>query len=349
MSSPSGSSDFTKLFINSPKELYSERFYYAMDRNTEDLKDFNVICNQIYVNDHKDQMILICEKYLRFLNKSESWSNLFSDYDVSLLLNYWIYDKLTHIYGDKNTKEIDIGFGVLQGKWSAFERSIRNTSYYKNCWPDPSKVYHEDWKNRKKLYDYYVDYDILFGSAKTIDTFCKKYYEKIKGFYSLYKDFQGKCTTQGPNCPEFFHKFDKKDLSYKLENLPCYTEMEQALGAAKTKDRLSPNHSGSEPGQRATGDGYRSPGSELGNPQPETTTETSGIGKGVTHTVLGAAPVLLTATALYRYTPFGSWIRKLRGGHTNSMSVMGEVPSYMQETGDVFSDHEANYISYEPM
>ncbi|EDL42785.1 variable surface protein Vir32, truncated, putative, partial [Plasmodium vivax] len=153
-----------------------------MDRHSEDLNDYNKECNKIWVKEHKGQMILICEKYLRFLNKSESWSGMFSFYDVSLLLNYWIYDKLTQIYGDTNTDDINIGFGALQGKWGLFEPNRRDKSYYKKCKPDHTKVNHEDWKNRKKLYDYYVDYDTLFLGARAIDVLCKKYYKKIKEF-----------------------------------------------------------------------------------------------------------------------------------------------------------------------
>ncbi|SCA82163.1 VIR protein [Plasmodium vivax] len=75
----------------------------------------------------------------------------------------------------------------------------------------------------------------------------------------------------------------------------------------------------------------------------------SDIRKKVTHTVLGAAPVLLTVTMLYRYTPLGPWIRRFRGGRTNNMNAMDTISPYTPETGNMFSDNEANYISYQPM
>ncbi|SBS95896.1 PIR Superfamily Protein [Plasmodium ovale curtisi] len=75
----------------------------------------------------------------------------------------------------------------------------------------------------------------------------------------------------------------------------------------------------------------------------ESTYDTPQIGTKVCHSVPCVSPVLLTATALYRYTPIGSWIRKL--GVTNPSNISnvngGEMDGF-------FGDSE-NYISYQPM
>ncbi|CAI7724251.1 Plasmodium vivax Vir protein, putative [Plasmodium vivax] len=155
--------------------------------------------------------------------------------------------------------------------------------------------------------------------------------------------------TFGYTCPQFFDKIKNEKRKNKLENLLCYTEMEKSTADAHTKDRPSPDHLGSEQRPGDSGGYSRSSGSELGTQDAESSPESSDIRTKVTNSVLGAAPVLLTATALYRYTPFGSWIRKFRGGNTNSLGAIDMVPNYVQETGDMFSDHEANYISYQPM
>ncbi|SBT02055.1 PIR Superfamily Protein, partial [Plasmodium ovale curtisi] len=55
-------------------------------------------------------MIKICENFLRYLESCEALNNSSFSYDVSIPLNYWLYDKLTNIYKDNNTNEISIGF-----------------------------------------------------------------------------------------------------------------------------------------------------------------------------------------------------------------------------------------------
>ncbi|VUZ93902.1 PIR protein [Plasmodium vivax] len=353
MSSSSGSPDFLELYGKSSKELFSERFYDALDMESPDLQNYEQKCNHIKVKNHEDQMIPICKKYLRFLDTSKTWIGLFSVYDVSLLLNYWLYEKLIGIYKDRTNEDITFGFTDLQFKWGYFDYSLKNEPYYQKCMPDPSKVNHEDWEKRKQLYEYYVDFDTLFGSAIGYDTLCKKYYEKIKLMSSVYKYFEGKCSTQGYSCPQIFYKFDNKNPDYKLEKLPCHKQMEQAIAAAAAaaQTKLSSSHHQSESERRsgAPSDGYGSSRNELGILDTESSPESSDIKTKVANSVLGAAPVLLTATALYRYTPLGPWIRRFGGGRTNSMNMMDTLSPYTPETGDIFSDESANYISYQPM
>ncbi|SCA81969.1 Plasmodium vivax Vir protein, putative [Plasmodium vivax] len=296
MQSSSRSKDFSQLFRSSPKELYSEKFYYAMDVDSEDLNNYNKTCDEIWVREPKDQMILICKKYLRFLHKSESWSVAYPFYDISLLLNYWIYDNLSRIYGDNNTDAIDLGFGALQGKWDTHDRIIRDRSYYEKCRPEPRKVNHEDWKNRKKLYDFYVDYDHLFLMAQIYHDKCE-YYEKIKEMIPVCAYFKGKCSSGKYNCPDYFNKCEVKDLNSALQELPCHNTI-KTKSVRTSEDGFS--HRASDHTER--------PVDHAGGPTAKSDTQleigNSVIGKKVAHSVLGAAPVLLTATALYRVPGF---------------------------------------------
>ncbi|SBT54967.1 PIR Superfamily Protein [Plasmodium ovale wallikeri] len=79
------------------------------------------------------------------------------------------------------------------------------------------------------------------------------------------------------------------------------------------------------------------------------TSERSDIGAKVGHSVLGVAPVLLTATALYRYTSIASWIIKVGGTNTNGIGDMDVFSSYTQESGHMFLGDTENYISYQPI
>ncbi|KNA01752.1 hypothetical protein PVNG_05604 [Plasmodium vivax North Korean] len=322
-----------------------------MDKETAELKNYEQKCKDIWVNTEKEQIIQVCKKYLRYLDKSESWINLSTFFDISLLLNYWIYDKLTRIYPNAKDNEVDIGFAALQGKWDTFDSSRMYKSYYEKCRLVWKMVNHTDWDKRKQLFEYYVDYDTLFRTASIFFPKCQKYYVKIKEFPSLYEYFRGKCSNEEYECPEVFDKFKNEDRMYDLEKLQCREQMEQAIAAASAAQSKASSHhpEGAEQRQGASGDGPGKGGSEFTTPVTQITSQTSDIGTKVSHSVLGAAPVLLTATMLYRHTPLGPWIRRLRGGRTNSINTIDTFSHYTPETGEMFSDDPANYISYQPM
>ncbi|KMZ94919.1 hypothetical protein PVMG_05530 [Plasmodium vivax Mauritania I] len=323
-----------------------------MDSNTQDLNNYNEKCSKIIVRKEKETMIPICKKYLRFLDTSEIWRRQFTRFDFSLLLSYWLFEKLIKIYHHRNSIQIALGFSDLQAVWADFFNYSRlEETHIKNCKPEHKLVDHEDWENRKKLYDYYVDYDYLFSMAQSYHDKCD-YYKKIKEMSPIYKSYEGKCPTEGHDCPKFFHKFHKEYHNHILENLPCRERIEQeiAVAAAAQAKASSPHHpEGSELEPGAPKDDHGQRGGEISTPDTEITHETTDIKTKVANSVLGAAPVLLTATMLYRYTPLGPWIRRFGGPNTNSMSAMGGVSSYTPETGDMFSDESANYISYQPM
>ncbi|KMZ94978.1 hypothetical protein PVMG_05647 [Plasmodium vivax Mauritania I] len=283
-----------QLFQSSPKELNSEKFYDALDSNSTDLTKYDQKCNNIQVNrNDREKMIPICKKYLRFLDTSKSWDGIFWKFDVSLLLNYWLYDKITHIYGTTESHVIGIGFGALQGIWDTFDSSRRENSYYKKCKPDPDKVKHDDWVNRKKLYDYYVDFDTLYGNGSAYDEICRVYYQKIKEIIPVCKYFEGKCISKSYSCPDNYNKCKEKNLETALEELPCHKTIKDRIGST------SEDSSSYQP----PGPAERPPGPAVG-PEAVSNIQLEGgnsrIGTKVTHSVLGAAPVLLTATMLYR-------------------------------------------------
>ncbi|SBT53770.1 PIR Superfamily Protein [Plasmodium ovale wallikeri] len=127
----------------------------------------------------KYEMIKICKKYLRYLEYCKLLHAENALYKVSILFNYWLYSMLTHIYGANITDKIRAGFSALQLKWGYFYSIISNKPYYEKCKPKFSIVNHEDWDKRNKLYDYYVDSDILICLGRNIDHKCD-YYKKIE-------------------------------------------------------------------------------------------------------------------------------------------------------------------------
>ncbi|SCA60311.1 Plasmodium vivax Vir protein, putative [Plasmodium vivax] len=298
--------DFSKLYGKSTKEFYSEKFYDAMDMESPDLKNYEQICNNIQVNiKEKEKMIPVCKKYLRFLDTSKLWSGLFWKFDVSLLLNYWLYDNITHIYGTTQSDIIGIGFGALQLIWSTFNTNQIEKSYREKCKPEPKMVNHEDWKNRKKLYDYYVDFDTLFGQSRIFfNNTCEAYHQKIKEMIPLCTYFERKCSPPGSySCPEMFYICREKNLETELENLPCHEEI-KSRGDSNSEGDTMNRPPVPKLASQSRGDDTGLQGHAASTEDTQLTPKSSDIGTKVSHSVLGAAPVLLTATMLYRVPGF---------------------------------------------
>ncbi|SBT59127.1 PIR Superfamily Protein [Plasmodium ovale wallikeri] len=257
-----------------------------------------------------------------------------------MLLNYWIYDKLNNILGDKGIA--DVAFGSLQLPWNYTMNNRSNITYSNKCKDNFEILNHVDWKKRKELYDYYVDVETLVSTANNFVDQCKYYYEYIDKKTELYKHFEDLCSTEQNKCPISLEEYKQYNPNMVLSKLPCHDEMVRKKATAQPQALQQE----AEPGPRSLGSDMprHADGSDTAHTQ-----ENSDIGTKVGHSVLGVAPVLLTATALYRYTPLGPWFLKLSGGSPNSISDMEGFSSYTKESGQIFSDNAENYISYQPI
>ncbi|SCA48148.1 PIR protein [Plasmodium ovale] len=335
---PGGQSQrgFTKYSIDLP----TEKFYNDMKKEYSDLSKYNQSCETNIVHKNITDIENICKRILRYLDNNTVSSDNDSGYNVCLLLNYWIYDSLIDVLGSENTLEnINSAFEVIQMMWKHPTHKLKIRNYYNKCEPNLFIFKRHDWIERRKLYEYYVDFKTIFDTANSFDTVCKEYYKKIQDNSSLYEYFEKQCQTKNDNCPDFYDKCRNYNPKLVLSDLRCHHLMEQEKAA------LLPLPAGSTI-NNPTGQELRSIAHASGT---GLTLESSQIGRNIGHSVLGVAPVLLTATALYRYTPMGTWIRKLGGINTNNISDMDKFSSYTQESGDMFSEHSENYISYQPM
>ncbi|SBT58389.1 PIR Superfamily Protein [Plasmodium ovale wallikeri] len=342
-----------KLFSNSSKELFSEKFYEAVNNDSSDLSKYDLECNEIIVHEPRDEMIKICKKYLRYLEYCKSLYDDNSLYKVSVLFNYWLYGVLTHIYGSNSTEKIITGFSALQLKWTNFDYRRRSEPYYLKCKTNFELVNHNDWDKRKKLYDYYVDHDILVGLARNLDDDCEQY-KKIEEKKSLYEHFDEHCLLDNYNCPDFYEKCMPYKPDSVLSQLPCHEKIAREQVDAKAAERPDAMQHTLRSEQDATvgplGPDAPGPGRRS---ETEMTSGTSQIGTKVGQSVLGITPVLLTASALYRYSPIGSWIRNMGKNNTNSLSDMdGVMEGFLgntQESGGILLGETSNYISYQSM
>ncbi|SBT73598.1 PIR protein [Plasmodium ovale] len=328
-----GNEEFAVTYLS---DLHSVKFYNDINKDDSELSNYTQQCEKLNVKKDNDEMKTVCKMFLRHLEKSSVWNFENHGYDICLLLNYWIYDKLTNIFGGKDAS--DIAFSNFQYIWSYPEEYItKNTSCKQKCKYEIDVYKDDDWKERKEFYEYCVDYDMINGLINFSGDKCNYFYEYIKRKEELYKQFQHICSTESAKCPKFYEECKEKDPNLLLSKLHCRDEMDQKKAAA----HASAFQSESASGLRSPVSGLS--GDEYGSSKTETASGTSQIGTKVGQSVLGVAPVLLTATALYRYTPIGAWIRNLGGTNPNSLSNIdgGEIDGF-------FGDSE-NYISYQPM
>ncbi|SBT57130.1 PIR Superfamily Protein [Plasmodium ovale wallikeri] len=246
---------------------------------------------------------------------------------------------------DKLHDYIDIAYGTIQGIWNNLVLDSSQRSYYNKCRPLFDMLKHNDWEKRKELYDYYVNYKTAYQIANNYEDKCKEYYSYIEGKAELYKHFGDICISDNTNCPKIYDKCISYNPDLVLRTINCHSKIvaERAATSEQAAKARALQHS------QVKGLGSRSLSSSS-----ELSQENSDIGKKVGQSVLGVAPVLLTASALYRYTPVGSWIRKLGGYNTNNLSNMdgSEMDGFLSNTqvsGNIFFDNTENYISYQPL
>ncbi|SBT56806.1 PIR Superfamily Protein [Plasmodium ovale wallikeri] len=328
-----------------PSDLFSEKFYSDMNIEHTDLSNYNPQCDTLILNEkNKSEIKEICKKYLRYLDKNIAvWNSAQSGYNVCILLNYWIYDKLTDLFGADETLNINNAFGSFQLLWNYSAGFPKTIPHSEKCKPNFDLFKHHDWKKRKELYDYYVNFDMAYSTANNYDEKCEGYYKYIEGKVSLYQYFENICTSNNSICPDIYDKCLAYNPNSVLRTIKCHDKIvaERALAEAAAKARSSHNSSRQEQesGPGAT-DAFSRLATDSGTMLSQ---ENANIGSKFGQSVLGVAPVLLTATALYRYTPIGTWFRNLGGTNPNSMSNINEG-----EMDGFFGDSE-NYISYQPM
>ncbi|SBT02922.1 PIR Superfamily Protein [Plasmodium ovale curtisi] len=327
-------------------DLTSKNFYDLMEIDNHDLSEYDIKCGDIIVpGNNKDKVKTICKKFLRYLEKSTAWDIVNPEYDVCLLLNFWVYDKLTHIFPDKYYK--NIAFANFE---KLFHNNIENPtskSRNKKCTHKFNILNKDDWGKRKELYDYYIDYKTVRPTITYYVPQCKGFYKYTQEKKGLYEYFENLCKSEPTECPDFYKSCKDYKPDLVLPNFPCVVQMESAKVALVTEET---SEHGLEEGPRPYG--LNLSGHEARSSEVEMTQENSDIGKNVGKSVLGIAPIALTATALYKFTPLGSWIRKLAiSNHNITGNIDGdnEFLDHTQESGTMFFDGGENYISYQPM
>ncbi|KMZ86082.1 hypothetical protein PVBG_05481 [Plasmodium vivax Brazil I] len=214
----------SNYFIERELYLTSYKFYQILDNYDEDLGKYYQECNEF--SKSKYRIKGICAQVLKYLETSAKKSDKENfDYDDCLLLNYWVYGRIYEKHGDK--PESAQAFGKLQLLWNSLISNPLKKSYNDKCEPDFLMVMQPDWRKRKELYDYFVNYNMLQSMRHYFSTRCNKIYTYLKEKDKLYKEYKEYCSTpKHKYCPDFFTKFEDKDPNTLLNQLPCYGVMQ---------------------------------------------------------------------------------------------------------------------------
>ncbi|GAB69605.1 CYIR protein, partial [Plasmodium cynomolgi strain B] len=244
-----------------------------------------------------DEVIGICKRYITYLEKYESWNISIPENHMCTLLNYWFYNALVNILGSDNYSTIVQAFGTLLRRWSHIDDKELSKSLKNKCgyyFKLPPK---DDWQKRKELYEYYLDYTTIKSLSSDISK-CESYYEYIQKKAELYEHFEKVCLPRTSNCPDFYDECMPYKPDNVLSSFPCYDEMQKQQHAAKSPKILNNLTHTLQPENGIVTAGLQASAETIQHTQ--STSESSDIRTKISDSILGTAPVLLTATMLYR-------------------------------------------------
>ncbi|GAW84263.1 variable surface protein [Plasmodium gonderi] len=223
--------------VNFYKNLDYDLIYFGhndiRDMRVKELEEYHNICEK-FLKKYKNIWIKsLCAVLLKYLKTSSKISNKQNnDYEDCTLLSYWVYDRLSGIY-HKYPRVIKIMYANLQLLWNYLIEHSVYSSFYDKCKPDFHIPSQYNWKKRKELYDYCVDYQTLFNTAINYDKKRSYIYKYINNKAPLYAEFDRHCPQDdNDKCPEFLRKC--KD--HNPENVLNHIECKIKLRTEKTQD-----------------------------------------------------------------------------------------------------------------
>ncbi|SCA59831.1 Plasmodium vivax Vir protein, putative [Plasmodium vivax] len=317
-----------------------DSFYNNLNFNDKDLESFYSECESLYSKNKYFKHKRLCSILLRFLKVSSTITeNINSAYDDCILFNYWMYGELSKKHINKDSNNLVHAFAELQSIWNSLIENESNKSYYDKCKPDFDIPKQDDWKQRRDLYDYCVNYELLKREIPLYKENCKQYYAYIKGKTHLYEHFKTRCRSKYKNqCPEFYSRCKDYDPVIVLRDLSCYDDMQKEEAAA-AKEILSVEAHPKLP----AGDTLSSDVSRLKKDSSPPVSKAGDI-------LLGVVVTTMTSGALYKFTPLGRMLRNGLGRNNNIRNLNGADNGLFDYTSEIFNPYsgEEHYIGYHP-
>ncbi|SCA82027.1 VIR protein [Plasmodium vivax] len=336
--SGTGNSDWDELDVlrfSREKELISRKFYDKLENDFK-LTDYDEHCGTFDKPVHHKHVRHVCATVLNYLKYNNDSDNDKNVYSICKLLNYWAYSKLNDLYGSMNETEIEKAFSALEKIWMNLVHDRSRKEYFNKCKPDIILFSYTDWKQRKELYDYYVDILPISIYPKIYTNDCDEYYKYIKYKKKIYDKYDVFCKDLDDiKCPNFFEKcknYNPKDI---LPQFNCYQDMkkkEEELAAVQEVQKGSLEFTPSS--------------------GAENSDSSVPIAKKAGNALLGVVVTSMTSGALYKFTPLGGMIRSGLGWNNNNMGNINGgnngFYNYASEAFNPYSGGEEHYIGYHP-
>ncbi|SCA60347.1 VIR protein [Plasmodium vivax] len=335
----------TDFVFSFSDELNSQRFYDQLD-DLEGYIPYLSKCEYFNSFDKNKRAKKICARVLKYLETDKISINKNDDYDICMLLNFWVYSKLFDILQNKGEKNVHIAYGELQLLWDGIIDYKLKKHENQTCRPLPDLVLYNDWKERKELYEYCVDYPAISKSAVGYNERCREFYKYVESKKPLYKHFKEHCPSdEKKKCPEFYNQCLQYDPEKVLPDLECSDEiMQERAAAASSALQKTKEHLGSETESRGRSVGMVSDGAQNLNGNPQNVRMYGNV-------LLGVVATSMTSGALYRFTPLGGMIRNGLGWNNNNMRNFNagdfRLYDYASEPFNPYPGEE-HYIGYHP-
>ncbi|GAB69804.1 hypothetical protein PCYB_005530 [Plasmodium cynomolgi strain B] len=157
--------------------LPSKNFYNELETTFNELGEHDVKCNSDYLQYSEPNIIKICATLVKYLNTNPENERNLKDQHCNLL-SLWIYEQLFKYFPDEANRL------VLSDIFAN-----RNDLQVDKCLRDVIVLSYDNWKERKDLYDYCVDYHEFNFLNDFSDEKCKEYEKYIEEKSPLYDKY----------------------------------------------------------------------------------------------------------------------------------------------------------------
>ncbi|KMZ95050.1 hypothetical protein PVMG_06032 [Plasmodium vivax Mauritania I] len=286
--------ELDRLSLSFSEELNSKHFYNELER-LNNFSTYKEKCKPLIGTRGGKAIMNTCAKLLYYLKNKQISNKQNAQYDTCPLLNYWVYSKLNMILNSYNSTDISQTFAQIVRIWNDFIYDVLKKTKNETCEPMSNIVAYEDWKKRKELYEYYVDYSPIYESLPFFQDRCKDFYHYVESKKPLYEHFKKYCyPDKKGGCPEFYDQCEQYDPEKVLPHPYCKDViMQESAASSPSVSQLGKVLLGNEPNSEEADDRKMTfdPPNLSGN--PHTVTKFGNV-------LLGVVATTMTSGALYR-------------------------------------------------
>ncbi|CAG9473061.1 unnamed protein product [Plasmodium vivax] len=327
--------DLSKLSKSFSGELNSENFYNRLD-SFKNYSEYNKECESLTKLRHGSSLKRICAKLLNYLKTNTKSNKEDVKYDVCILLNYWLFSNLNIFLYSLDSTNIYLMFAKIEQIWNDFIEAKLKKRENETCKPLFNLIIHNDWRKRKDLYEYYVNYDQISKTIVNYPHRCKDFYEYIENKIPLFDYFKQNCPSTDTNlCPDFYLKCNEYNPKNVLHKFSCHKEIEKAKADVKslsTEQEVSSAVVELDPSLPKSGKYL----SETSYSMPNSTNPVIKFGD----ILLGAIVTSMTSGAIYKFTPFGKRLQNRFGSNRNTVhNINGEVSGLFDYASEPFNPY----------